>query len=114
MRRPGRYGARLIVVAAVIAALVGVGYLWRASALSSVIADGGRQGRDGFPRADGGPGGRGSTAFSLGNIDDLVGTIVIGVGVLGVVMVIDRTRRRRRPIGASARTGPRKDLITET
>ena len=105
VRRPGRYGLRLLVILAVTAALGGLGYLWRSSALASIVADGRPHGGDGFQRDGGGLGGRGSTAFSLGNIDDLVATIVIGVAVLGVVIVIDKARRRRRPIRASMRTG---------
>ena len=60
--------------------------------------DGG-SGGGGFGGRDGGPGGRGNgSAFSLGNIDDLVGTIVIGVGAMGAVILIDKALRRRRPV----------------
>ena len=105
MRRPGRYGCRLLVVLAITASVTGVGYLWRSSALASIVADGGPGARDGFIRDGAGSGGRGATAFSLGNIDDLIGTIVIGVAVLGVVIVIDKARRHRRPIRMSVRSG---------
>ena len=55
-----------------------------------------------LPGGDGRPPGDrfrgGGTAFSLGNLDDLVQTMFVGVFVLGVVVAIDKVRRRRRPV----------------
>jgi hypothetical protein len=89
MRR-GRYARRLLAVAAVVAALVGLGFLWRSSSLASIVSDGGG-GRSPQDRSRG-------TAFSLSNISDLVTTLLIGVGVMCFVIFIDKARRRRRPI----------------
>jgi hypothetical protein len=85
-RRPGRYVLRLLVVAAVVAALVGLGALWRSTSLASLVSDdgGARSGQDGGP------------AFSLSNISDLVTTMLIGVGVMSFVILVDSARRRRR------------------
>ena len=95
-----RYARRLLIAIVVIAAIVGLGYLWRSSSLASVITDGGHDGR--------GPGGagdvrdrlheRGGSAFSLDSIDDLLQTVLVGVLVLGAVVAIDKARRRRKPI----------------
>lgn len=94
---------RLLVVAVVIAAIVGLGYLWRSSSLASIITDGGGDrrppdgGGDRFDRF------RDSGAFSLGNIDELLQTMFIGVAVLAGVVFIDRARRQRRPVDPSQR-----------
>ena len=98
-----RYLRRLAVVCAVIAAVVGLGFLWRVSPAAGLVADGGgprrelpagaSQPRDGdrhHLRLDGG--------LDLNSIDDLGQTVFIGVGVLGVVVAVDRARRRRRPV----------------
>lgn len=89
---------RLGVVVLLICAVVALGFLWRVSPLKGLVSDGHR---DRFPGGDGRPprdrfGGGG--AFSLGNLDDLVQTMVVGVLVLGVVVAIDKVRRRRRPV----------------
>ena len=92
-RRPGRYLLRLLVVMAVVAAVVGVGYLWRtSSSLASIVADG----RDGRFRRD-----RGRAAFSLGNISDLLTTLLIGTAVMCSVIVVDKVRRRRRKMSGA-------------
>jgi len=103
-RGPGRWAVRLLIVVVVIAAIVGLGYLWRASSLASIITDGGREHRphngDGGDRFDRF---RNDGAFSLGNIDELVQTVFIGVAVLAGVVIIDRVRRARRPVNPSQR-----------
>lgn len=98
-RRPVRYAVRLLMVAALVAGVVGLGYLWRAnSSLASIIADGGgdrgRAGGGGVGNVRNG----GGAAFSLGNSGDLFTTLGIGIGVLGLVIVVDKIRRRRRPV----------------
>ena len=90
---------RLGVVVLLIGAVVALGFLWRVSPLKGLVTDG--RG-DRFPGGDGRPprdrfrGGGG--AFSLGNLDDLVQTMFVGVFVLGVVVAIDKVRRRRHPV----------------
>ncbi|MEO5723399.1 MAG: hypothetical protein ABIQ39_12125 [Ilumatobacteraceae bacterium] len=88
MTRKRRFGQRLLVVVAVIAALIGLGYIWRSSPLASIVSDGSDIGRR---RGDG-------AAFSLNNIGDLLTTIAIGVGGMSFVILIDKARRHRRPI----------------
>jgi hypothetical protein len=118
-----RYATRLLVVMAIIGAIVGLGFVWRVSPAAGIVADGGgRDGRrlppgvsaadapssapaagttdgDRFERRD-----RGSGGLSLSRADDLVQTMVLGAGVLAVVVLIDRTRRRRRPVVDRGRT----------
>lgn len=89
---------RLAMVMLLIGAVVAVGFLWRVSPLKSLVLDdrgGGRPGGDGRP-----PGDRfgNNGAFSLGNIDDLLQSALIGVVVLAVVVAIDKVRRRRSPV----------------
>jgi ribose/xylose/arabinose/galactoside ABC-type transport system permease subunit len=100
MKRALRYTWRLVVVVAIIAAIVGLGYLWRGSSAASLVSDG-RDRRPGFDGVDRFRE-RGSSVFGLSNIDDLLQTVLIGVVVLGVVVAIDRLRRRRKPIRSSA------------
>jgi hypothetical protein len=89
---------RLLVVMAVIAAVVALGFLWRISPLKSlVIDDHGGHRPGGGDRPPGDRFGRGG-AFSLGNIDDLAQSALIGVVVLAAVVAIDKVRRRRRPV----------------
>lgn len=100
MSRGRRYAVRVLVVLAICGVLVGVMYLWRSTSLSSLVTDG----RGGDRRPPGGgtfdrdrrrPGD--GAAFSLSNVQDLVQTIAIGVGVLATVVVFDRVRRASRP-----------------
>jgi len=95
-----RYLLRLLVVLAVTAAIIGLGYLWRSSPAASLVSDSGHHGP---PSVEGplalpvGEDGRGGAA-GLSSLDDLGATILIGVGVLGVVVFIDTLRRRRNPV----------------
>ena len=92
---------RLGVVMLVIGGVVALGFLWRVTPLKSLVLDdhrGRRPGGDGRPPGEGFRGRDGGGAFSLGSIDDLIQTIVVGVVVLGVVVAIDKVRRRRSPI----------------
>ncbi|HEY4333895.1 MAG TPA: hypothetical protein VGM78_15045 [Ilumatobacteraceae bacterium] len=68
------------------------------SRLASLVADdsGGHDPRAGGP-APGDFRGTGS-AFSVSNLSDLMTTIAIGVGVMILVIVVDKIRRRHRPI----------------
>jgi len=97
-----RYGRRLVVVAAVVAAIVGLGFLWKHSPAASLVADdrsgGDRVARAGARPRDEGFRGNDHSGMSLSNIDELVQTVVIGVGILGAVVVVDRVRRTRKPI----------------
>ena len=99
-----RYATRLLVVAAIITIVVGLGFVWRVSPVAGIVSNdhGGREGRSvpaGEPvreeRDDRRKGGEG---FSLGNADELVQTMVIGAGVMGAVVVVDTARRRRKPV----------------
>ena len=95
-----RWLQRLAVVLLLIGVVVALGFLWRVSPLKTLVADGRggrRPGTEGRPPRDGFRG-RDDGAFSLGNLDDLAQTVMIGVVVLGIVVVVDRVRRRRRPI----------------
>ena len=98
-----RYRRRLVVVVALVAAVIGLGFLWRSSPAANLVADD-RTGRA-EPAAPTGPlrgdaqfRSQNGGGFSLANISDLGQTVVIGVGVLGAVVVVDRFRRHRKPI----------------
>lgn len=92
---------RLAVVVLLIAVVVALGFLWRVSPLKGLVIDdhhrrgpGGeaRPPGEGFRDRDGGG------AFRLASLDDLVQTVLVGAGVLGVVVAVDKWRRRRRPV----------------
>jgi len=101
-----RFLRRLIVVSVVALAIVGLGCAWRVSPAASLVADGG--GRPPVGAAQAGPplSGRrqgfdrrsGDGGLALSSIDDVMQTAVIEVCVLAAVVVIDRARRRRRPV----------------
>ncbi len=103
-KRPARYALRLLVVAGVFAAVVGLGYLWRNSPLASIVADG---------RDDGGRVRGSGPAFSVSNVGDLLTTMLIVAGVMCFVIVVDKVRRRLRPVRPIAATvappGQRRD-----
>lgn len=123
------YVRRLLIVIVAIAAVVGLGFAWRASPAAGLVADdhGGRQGReaieddddapaldtqaqdaptDGRPhKGDGERGGGGG--IRIDGIPELVKTMVIGTGVLAAVVAFDRARRRRRPVLARTRPSVR-------
>jgi hypothetical protein len=97
---------RLLVVVAVIAAVIGLGVVWRSSPAASLVSndrrfgDGGERGGErhgdrpegfrGDRRGDGGAG--------LSSIDDLGQTVFVVAAIVGGVVVIDLARRRRRPV----------------
>jgi len=106
-----RYAARLLVVVAIIAVVVGLGFVWRVSPAASIVSNDreGREGREGRPVPAGAPAPdeerferrrKGDGGLSLGSVDEVVQTMLIGVGVMAVVVLIDRTRRRRRASAA--------------
>ena len=105
MSRAARYSRRLLVVLAVTAAIIGLGFVWRSSPAASIITDGGRPDRreiEGQPAPDGSNQperrDRRGGAACLSSIDELGSTMLIGVGVLAVVIAVDTVRRRRNPI----------------
>lgn len=105
MSRAARYGRRLLVVLAVTAAIIGLGFVWRSSSAASIITDGGRPDRrelEGQPPPDGTNRperrDRRGGAAGLSSIDELGSTMLIGAAVLGVVVAVDTVRRRRNPI----------------
>ena len=92
---------RLGVVMLAIAAVVALGFLWRVTPLKGIVLDdhhGRRPGGDGRPPGDGFRDRDGGGVFSLSHIDDLLQTVLVGVSVLGVVVAVDKWRRRRRPV----------------
>ena len=95
-----RYAVRLLVVLAVTAAIIGLGYLWRSTSAASWVSDAGHHGDQGAGNSLALPAGgdRRGGAAGLSSLDDLGSTILIGVGVLGVVVFIDTLRRRRNPV----------------
>lgn len=105
-----RYAARLLVIVAIIAVVVGLGFVWRVSPAASIVSND-REGRERRPVPAGAPAPdeerferrrKGDGGLSLGSVDEVVQTMLIGVGVMAVVVLIDRTRRRRRPIRPAA------------
>lgn len=105
MSRPARYSRRLLVVLAVTAVIIGLGFVWRSSSAASIVTDGGRPDRreiEGQPTPDGNTQpesrDRRGGAAGLASIDELGSTMLIGIAVLGVVVAVDTVRRRRNPI----------------
>ena len=101
-----RYLRRLAVVCVAIAVVVGLGFLWRISPAAGLITDdhGDRRLPGAAPSAPNPPQendrhrSRLNGGFDLGSIDEVVQTMVIGGLVLAIVVAVDRSRRRRRPV----------------
>ncbi len=103
----------LLAVLVVISLVVSLGFLWSHSGAAGLVADGGGDrgpsrppsGAAATSGASTAPSGRfdrrGNSGISLSNIDDLGQTVVVLGLILGGVVAIDRTRRRRR--GATRR-----------
>ena len=105
MSRAARYSRRLLVVSAVTAAIIGLGFVWRSSPAASIITDGGRPDRrevGGQPPPDGAERperrDRHGGAAGLSSIDELGSTMLIGGAVMAAVVGIDIVRRRRNPV----------------
>lgn len=106
VRKPGRYTMRMVVVLAVIAGVIGLGVLWRSSPAASLVRNDrrfgdGRQRHAPSPREFRSDRGRESAA-GLSSIDDLGQTVFVVAAITAVVVVVDKSRRRRNPIRPSA------------
>lgn len=99
-----RHFAAVVVL---VGCIVGVGYTWSQSGLASLVSDDRRDGPPGRPgdaaeaqrtegdREDHRDQDRSSGGLSLSSIDDLLQTIVVEVGLGAVVVIADRSRRKR-------------------
>lgn len=108
-RRPGRYVVRLVVVLAVVAAVIGLGVVWRSSSAASLVANdrgfGDRRPPAGATGGDHFGGDRRNSAGGLSSIDDLGQTVFVVCIIVAGVVVFDKARRRRNPI-TPGRTSP--------
>jgi hypothetical protein len=90
------------VVVAVIAAVIGLGVVWRSSPAASLVANDHRFGDGGAFHGDRPEGFRGDRrgdgGAGLSSIDDLGQTVFVVAAIVGGVVVIDVSRRRRRPV----------------
>jgi len=95
-----RFLRHLLAVLAVIAVIIGLGYLWKASPAASLISNGGGHdaGRQ-FAPPRGNPSDQGGRnldgGFALGRVDDLAQTVIEVALIFGAVVLIDQARRRR-------------------
>lgn len=121
-----KYVRHTAAVLLVVAAIMGLGLLWKHSGAAGLVADdqgGGARiahpisaqpgGTPPLKRRVGGPGTGGPDGrdapglFRLSNVGDLEQTLLIELGVLAGVVIIDRTRRRLRGGVVQARTRAR-------
>ena len=95
---------QMSAVVAVMAVVVALGFLWKNSSAASLVADDRRRpdqqtaGPNGAPKD--GPKDqrferRGAGGISLSNLDDLAQTLVVMGALVTVVIVVDRSRRKR-------------------
>ena len=95
---------QMCAVVAVMAVVVALGFLWKNSSAASLVADD-RGGRNQLaPPPNGAPGAapdnqrfdqKGAGGISLSHIDDLAQTLVVMGALVTVVIVVDRSRRKR-------------------
>ena len=92
-----------LAVSLAVGVVVGLGFVWSTSGAAGIVADDRgiripRRGQPGASDAIANDFGRQSGGFSLSNVGDLVQTLLIVALITAAVVIVDRARRRRRPI----------------
>jgi hypothetical protein len=83
---------QILVVFAVVAVIMALGFAWQHSPAASLVADHGHGKRGG--------------GFDLSHADDLVQSLMILGLIIGGVVVVDRVRRWRSPVVSGGRSRP--------